>query len=67
MLNVKGQKRVVEWATQDFIAGANYLQQKLISCGVIKSPCLLGNEPKNCDQFDALGNCEKCNNKNNIQ
>lgn len=64
LLNDKGQKRVVEWATQDFIAGANHLQQKLILRGVIKSPCLLGNEPKNCNQFDALGNCEKCKHKN---
>lgn len=27
---------------------------------VIKSVCLEGNEPIECDQFTALGNCEKC-------
>ena len=33
---------------------------KLNKSDVISSVCLEGNEPVECDQFTALGNCEKC-------
>ena len=59
-LSEKGRLRVKEWAKKDFIAGANYVLRQLRLSGVIKSVCLEGNEPIECDQFTALGNCEKC-------
>jgi len=43
-----------------FIAGANYVMKQLILSGVIKSVCLENNRPIDCNQFLALGNCEKC-------
>ena len=63
-LSEKGRSRVREWAKQDFIAGGHYVMKQLILSGVIKSVCLEGYIPKECDQFTALGNCEKCNHFN---
>lgn len=63
-LNEKGREKVAEWCKQDFIAGANYVLKQLILSGVIKSVCLEGNTPTECNQFLALGNCEKCNHFN---
>lgn len=59
-LNDKGREKVAEWCKQDFIAGANYVMKQLILSGVIKSVCLENNTPIECNQFLALGNCEKC-------
>ena len=59
-LNEKGRKRITEWCKQDFIAGATYVQKQLILSCVIKSVCLDGNTPINCNLLLALGNCNKC-------
>jgi len=47
-----------------FLEGANYVMKQLILSGVIKSVCLENNTPIECNQFLALGNCEKCNHFN---
>lgn len=43
-----------------YALGIDDMYKALVLHGVIKSVCLLGNEPIDCDQFLALGNCEKC-------